>query len=104
VGSRRHRRHQLSIDTPKYGATVTSPVRVGGRITGVDESIAVHVQQLHANGFYGSCCTPAGGNNATWSTNVSYGPLRDLVLIISASTGGHLQQVERFTVTGVKRG
>jgi hypothetical protein len=94
----------FNIEDPSYGSTITSPVRVGGHITGVDESIAVHVQQLHANGFYGTCCTPAGGNNATWSTTASFGPLTDAVLIISASTGGHVQKVERFTVTGVRRG
>jgi hypothetical protein len=95
----------FTLDTPRYGSTITSPVRVGGRITGVDESITVHVQQLHANGYLGSrCCLPAGGTNAAWSTTVSFAQPNDRVLIVSASTGGHLQKVQRFAVTGAKVG
>jgi hypothetical protein len=95
----------FTLDTPAYGSVITSPVRVGGRITGVDESIRVHVQQLHSNGFLGeSCCTPGGGEGSPWSTTVSFAAPTDPVLIISASTGGHLKSVERFAVTGVKRG
>ncbi len=41
----------LRFTAPAYGATVTSPLAVAGRISGVDESITVHVQQLHSNGF-----------------------------------------------------
>jgi hypothetical protein len=94
----------FTIDVPPYGAVIGSPVEVGGRITGVDESITVHIQQLHANGALGEhCCTPAGGQNSRWSSNVSFQPPTDAILIISAATGGHIQDVERFSVTGVKR-
>jgi hypothetical protein len=80
-------------------------VQVGGHVSGVDESITVHVQQLHANGYLGEhCCIAAGGENSPWTTTVSFQPPTDPVLIVSASTGGHIQGVERFAVTGVKSG
>jgi hypothetical protein len=95
----------FTLETPHYGATITSPVRVGGRITGVDESITVRVQQLHANGYLGEhCCVAAGGEGSSWATTLTFAAPTDPVLIISASTGGHIQRVERFAVTGVKRG
>lgn len=94
----------FTIDVPAYGAVIASPATVGGRITGVDESIAVHVQQLHTNGNLGEqCCTAAGGMNSPWTATVAFQPPTDAVLIVSAATGGHLREVERFAVTGVKR-
>jgi len=92
----------FTLELPHYGSAITSPVRVAGRITGVDESISVHVQQLRANGYLGErCCIAAGGESSPWATTVSFQPPTDPVLIISASTGGHIQGVERFAVTGV---
>jgi hypothetical protein len=93
----------FTLDTPHYGAAITSPVPVGGHISGVDENIRVRVQQLHANGYLGErCCIAAGGVDSRWTTTVSFAPPTDPVLIISASTGGHVQGVERFAVTGVE--
>lgn len=90
----------FTLATPAYGAHISSPVTVGGRITGVDESIKVHVQQLHANGVLGErCCVPAGGEHTPWSASVTFSTPTDPIVIISASTGGHLQAVERFAVT-----
>lgn len=95
----------FTLESPTYGATVTSPVRVVGHVTGVDESITVHIQQLHANGPLGErCCIAAGGLNSPWDATVSFGPPTDRVLIISAATGGHLRPVERFAVTAVRHG
>jgi hypothetical protein len=92
----------FTLDVPGYGATVTSPLSVGGQISGVDESIRVVVQQLHSNGDLGtSCCVPAGGTDARWSAQVSFARPTDRVLIVAASTGGHVATLERFTVTGV---
>jgi hypothetical protein len=93
----------FSLTLPAYGSTITSPLKVGGRISGVDESIKVHVQQLHANGYLGEfCCVPAGGTSSPWSAKMTFFPTTDPVLMVSASTGGHTRNVERFTVTGVK--
>ncbi len=93
----------FSITNPAYGATVTSPMPAGGRISGVDESITVHVQQLHANGLLGQvCCITAGGTDSPWSGTTTFANPTDPLLIVSASTGGHVRNVERFTVTAAK--
>ena len=93
----------FSLTTPAYGATVGSPVQVGGTISGVDENIKVVVEQLHSNGYLGeSSPTPAGGTNTPWSVSVTFAHPTDPVFLISASTGGHTQSIERFTITAVR--
>jgi hypothetical protein len=93
----------FSIETPAYGSVVTSPIEVGGHITGVDESISVTVRQLSSTApLRTSCCKPAGGNNQPWSASISFTGATDPVLTIAASTGGHLQAVERFAIQGVR--
>lgn len=92
----------FSLTRPRYGSTVAGTITVGGRIAGVDESIRVTARQL--SGVVGGyCCLPAGAA-APWSvrlrlTNPKPGPIT-----IVASTGGHIADVERFTVTGVRSG
>jgi hypothetical protein len=94
---------QISITSPRYGARVSSPLTVGGRITGVDESIHVQVRQISSATPIGEfCCIPAGGENQPWSARVSYVGATDPALTVVAWTGGHLYQVERFAVTGVQ--
>ncbi len=97
----------LSLSLPAYASTVRGPTAVGGRISGVDESIRVQVRATSGSNvgqIVGeSCCQPAGGDNSTWtaSVNLTDGqPGQGLVVI--ASTGGHLRSVERFAVTGVR--
>ncbi|MEP6623386.1 MAG: hypothetical protein ABJC79_03010 [Acidimicrobiia bacterium] len=93
----------FALTRPAYGATIGSPLTVGGRITGVDENIRIHVQQLHANRFLGEfCCVPAGGVGSAWTASVSFAAPTDPVLMVSASTGGHTRRIERFTVNAVK--
>lgn len=93
----------FSLTTPAYGATVSSPLKVGGRITGVDESVRVEVRQPSATAPLGtSCCTSAGGKGQPWRSSVSFAGGGGAVLTIVASTGGHLAEVERFTVTAVR--
>ncbi|WP_260848484.1 hypothetical protein [Streptomyces sp. SLBN-118] len=95
----------LSLTTPGYGSLVRSPVVTGGRITGVDEGIRVQVRQLSSAAPLGtSCCTSAGGNNQPWKQSVSFSGARDRVLTVVASTGGHVAEVERFTITAVRTG
>jgi hypothetical protein len=95
----------LTIATPSYGATATSPVTVGGLITGVDENLKVQVRQPTFPGLIGeACCLPAGGENTPWTTTVKFTGATDPVLTMSVSTGGHLKTVERFAVTGVRVG
>jgi hypothetical protein len=93
----------LTVDRPTYGATVASPLTVGGRISGVDESIRIDVRQPSSAAPIGNfCCVTAGGDRQPWSARVSFRGATDPALMIVASTGGHLQGVERFAITGVR--
>lgn len=93
----------MSLTTPKYGAAVRSPVTVGGRISGVDENIQVKVLQTGSSKPLGEfCCLPAGGDESPWSTKVTYKGGSGRTLTIVAWTGGHIADVERFALTGVR--
>ncbi|WP_211589388.1 hypothetical protein [Microbispora sp. H11081] len=93
----------FSLTTPRYGAVVSSPVKVGGRITGVDESIRVRVRGTGSAQPLGErCCVSAGGDGAPWSATVTFRAAPGRTLTIVASTGGHVAEVERFAVTGVR--
>lgn len=95
----------FSLTVPAYGSVVRSPVLTGGRITGVDENIRVSVRQASSTTPLGTfCCLPAGGSASPWKASVSFSGARDRVLTIVASTGGHISEVERFTVTAVRTG
>jgi hypothetical protein len=96
---------ELSLTTPAYGATISSPITVGGSITGVDESLRVAVHQRSSGSPIGVfCCASAGGSPGFWSAKVPFQGARDAVLTIVATTGGHVAEVERFAVTGVRKG
>lgn len=88
----------LSIESPPYGSQVRSPMTVGGHITGVDEAITVWVRTL-SGGVTRMASIAAGGANAPWTETVPF--TQTGVLTIVASTGGHLQQHERFAIQGV---
>lgn len=95
----------LTLSAPPYGSTVASPVRVGGVISGVDESIKVEVHDLASSSPIGVyCCLPAGGTGTPWSALVSFAAAPGAVMTIAAQTGGHVAAVERFAVTGVRSG
>jgi hypothetical protein len=90
----------LSLEQPDYGSAVSSPITAGGHITGVDESIRLVVRN-QAGQLVGGPAQPipAGGDNQPWHGTVSF--TGSGVLTIVASTGGHLQAVERFAIQGV---
>lgn len=94
----------LSLTTPRYGATVTSPMAVGGRITGVDESLVIRVLRLGTDEVGRSPGIPAGGQNSPWSTTMPFSAPAGSVLTVAVSTGGHVAAVERFAITGVRVG
>jgi len=95
----------LTLDIPAYGGTATSPVRIGGKITGVDENLRAEVHQLSARGPVGSyCCRPAGGQASPWSLTVPFHAASGQVITIVVHTGGHVAAVERFAITGVRVG
>jgi Immunoglobulin-like domain of bacterial spore germination len=93
----------FTITSPAPNAQVTSPVKVDGVITGLDESIEVQVRDPDLPTPVGkSCCVPAGGENSPWSTTVPLKGMSNTTLTIVAATGGHAADVERFAVTGVR--
>src|SRR5262249_54683553 len=94
----------LSLATPAYGVQITSPVTVGGRITGVDESLRVQVRGTGETGVLGEGSgIPAGGENQPWTAQVSFRPSTGTVRTIVVSTGGHAGPgVGRFAITGVR--
>jgi hypothetical protein len=95
----------LTLDAPAYGSTATSPVRIGGKITGVDENLRAEVHQLSASGPVGSyCCRAAGGQASYWSFTVPFHAASGQVITIVVHTGGHVAAVERFAVTGALAG
>lgn len=97
------RDRSLTLTSPSYGSQVVSPVRAGGRITGVDESIRLEVRELSSSTPLGTmCCVSAGGQAQSWSAGVTYRPATDSVVTVVASTGGHLADVELFAITGVR--
>jgi hypothetical protein len=94
---------QLTLDRPRYGSAVTSPLRVGGRVTGVDESLRVRVLgPASSTPLFSSRGLPAGGARTPWSTVARFHAPRGTVLTIAVSTGGHVKAVELFAITAVR--
>jgi hypothetical protein len=95
---------QLVLETPNYATTGRSPMTVGGYVTGVDESLRVRVLQSSTGQLGQSTPLPAGGTHAAWQTTVDFdtAAATDPALTIVVSTGGHVQGVERFAITGVR--
>ena len=96
----------LTLTRPAYGAAISSPVTVGGRITGVDESLRVAVLALGGSNPLGEIRgMAAGGQNAPWSATVSFRRSGGTVRTIVVSTASHLDRgVDRFAITGVRVG
>jgi hypothetical protein len=93
----------MSVTEPAAGVEIGSPVRVSGLISGVDENIRVQVRDPDVQQPLGeACCQPAGGENSPWSMSVDFRDASGAVLTIVASTGGHVADVERFAVIGVR--
>lgn len=94
----------LTLQMPPYGSLVRDAVEAGGRITGIDESLHLQIRQSgqdHALGDY--CCLPAGGQDQPWSAQVTmtHAPRPGTITVV-VSTGGHVAEVERFAVTGLR--
>ncbi|OJF84335.1 hypothetical protein NS14008_15410 [Nocardia seriolae] len=93
----------LSLTTPAYGATVRTPVTVGGKITGVDESLRVRILGLGHDRPLGEVTgIPAGGTDTPWTATLPFAADCPATLTLAVSTGGHIAEVERFAVTGVR--
>jgi len=91
----------FSLETPAYDSTVTSPVTMGGHITGTDENIHAWVRASdQLTPLANKCCAPAGGQNSPWHVSVSFKAYSGPITLV-ASTGGHLIEHERFAIQGV---
>lgn len=95
----------LTLTLPVYGARISSPVVVGGRIWGVDESLNVKIVSSTAvRGRSPLPGTAAGGQGSQYFIRVSYSnPVSGTALAIVVSTGGHVTGVERFAITAVRQ-
>jgi hypothetical protein len=94
----------LTLDKPTYGSTVTSPMTVGGRITGVDERVVVTLHTQTGDLQATPAAVDAGGERAPWSARVEFAAAPGTVVTVAAATGGHVAAVEEFAVTGVRTG
>jgi hypothetical protein len=94
----------LSLTTPAYGSRIASPVTVGGRITGVDESLRVQVRGTGSETPLGEVGgLPAGGDNRPWSATVSFRASSGTVRTLVVSTASHVEPgVGRFAIMGVR--
>ncbi|MFX0577785.1 hypothetical protein [Nocardia nepalensis] len=93
----------LTLTIPGYESLVGSPVTVGGRITGVDESLRVQIRRLDRARPVGEVSgIPAGGADTPWTTTVPFAVTCPGTLTVAVATGGHIAEVERFAVTGVR--
>lgn len=94
----------LTLETPDYGSALSSPLTVGGTVTGVDESLQVQVRQMSSTEPLGaSCCLPAGGTDTPWEMTVDVArQATDPAVTVVVFTGGHVQDVERFAITGLR--
>jgi hypothetical protein len=94
---------RLTLVTPRYGTAVTSPLALGGIITGVDESLrVVVVGPASSVPLASSAGLPAGGESMAWSARLRLRAPAGTVLTIAVSTGGHLKAVEAFAITAVR--
>lgn len=91
----------LTLTTPRYGSTVGTTFRVGGRITGVDESLVVQVRDHEGGLLARSGGIPAGGEATPWELTMTVKAAGGLATV-AVSTGGHVAQVELFAITAVK--
>lgn len=92
----------LTLATPSYGTTVTSPLSLGGRISGVDESLRIQVRQLNQLQPLGEVSgIPAGGIDEPWEAIIPFTATSPAILTVIVSSGGHIAPVERFAIIGV---
>jgi hypothetical protein len=93
----------LTLDTPPYGSAVGPVIGAGGKITGVDESLHLQVRQIGREGVLGElCCVAAGGAERPWSAQVNVTGAAPGVLTLVVWTGGHVADVERFAINGLR--
>jgi hypothetical protein len=92
----------LTVTTPRYGSQVGTVLTLGGRITGVDESLSITVHTLGGPVLGQVNRIPAGGTRQPWSATLLVDSSKSRVATVAIATGGHLLEVEKFAVTAIQ--
>jgi hypothetical protein len=94
----------FSLTSPAYGSAASTPLIVGGRISGIEDSIRIQVRELSsAVPLADSCCHGAvSGIGQPWHATVQTGGGADPVLTVVASHDSGVAAVARFAVTGLR--
>jgi hypothetical protein len=94
----------FSLTSPAYGGAASTPLTVGGRISGVEDNIRIQVRELSsAVPLADSCCHGAvSGTRQPWHARVQTGEGTDPVLTVVASHDSGVAAVARFAVTGLR--
>jgi Immunoglobulin-like domain of bacterial spore germination len=93
----------LTLDRPDYGSTVSSPVVVGGSVTGLEGSLTVSVRQVSApeplGGVADLVITP---QTSAWDAEIPYAGATDPALTIVVSLRSDAREAARFAITAVR--
>jgi len=92
----------LTLTMPRYGSTVGTSFTVGGRITGVDESLVIQVRDRTGRRLARVGGLPAGGERTPWQATISLPTTTSGLVTVAVSTGGHVAEVEKFAITAVR--
>ncbi|WP_235654179.1 hypothetical protein [Mycolicibacterium houstonense] len=94
----------LTLSTPQYASAAAAVIEAGGTITGVDESLHLQARQSTQENPLGDyCCVSAGGEAEPWSATLQISPPpQPGALTLVVWTGGHVAEVEKFAVTGLR--
>jgi hypothetical protein len=91
----------LTLTTPRYGSVVGHTIVVGGRISGVDESLVIQVRDRAGTVLARKQGIPAGGVETPWQVTLTLPSGSAGLVTIAVSTGGHIADVEKFAITAV---
>lgn len=93
----------LTLDTPDYGSTATSPLTVGGAVTDAEGSLTVAVRQPSSAQPLGEVQGVAVAPETTrWRATASYTGATDPALTVVVSLRSDVRDVARFAITAVR--
>jgi hypothetical protein len=94
----------FSLTSPAYGSAASSPLMVGGRISGIEDSIRIQVRELSSGvPLADSCCHGAvSGIRQAWHATVQTGGGTDPAFTVVASHDSGVAAVAQFAVTGLR--
>jgi len=92
-----------AVERPAYGADVTSPLEVGGRLTGADEALRVLVTGPGGTTLARSEPFALGGVEQPWRVSLELAAAPPgALLAVAVITGGHVADVEWLAVTAAR--